>query len=152
MRISDWSSDVCSSDLESVHWVGYFGYASRGDLPARLDPDDPMPTAVWMRTQNVETFIHPEPSPTRAPDSPAPPTAGDEAVPDDYAAAFARVKEHLHAGNSYEVNLTYRPGLAPAPDPVRSYLRTRAIPPAPFPGSLHPPGNWVLRPTPYHHD
>ena len=25
-----------------------------------------------------------------------------------YAAAFARVQEHLHAGNSYEVNLTHR--------------------------------------------
>ena len=29
-------------------------------------------------------------------------------VPKEYAAAFERVQEQLHAGNSYEVNLTYR--------------------------------------------
>src|SRR3546814_21053530 len=102
-----------------------------------------MPTAVWMRTQNVETFIHPEPSPTRAPDSPAPPTAGDEAVPVDYAAAFARVQEHLHAGNSYEVNLTYRLGLAHDLDPVRAYLRRRATNPAPYAGFLQHRGTWL---------
>ncbi|NYG59237.1 para-aminobenzoate synthetase [Nocardioides daedukensis] len=159
-RHRDGASEVAGSDIfevleaemagddESVHWVGYFGYASRGDLPARVDPDDPMPTAVWMRTQNVETFIHPEPSPTRAPDSPAPPTAGDEAVPDDYAAAFARVQEHLHAGNSYEVNLTYRLGLAHDLDPVRAYLRLRAINPAPYAGFLQHRGTWLLSSSP----
>ena len=29
-------------------------------------------------------------------------------APEEYAAAFDRVQEQLHAGNSYEVNLTYR--------------------------------------------
>src|SRR3546814_20036377 len=115
MRISDWSSDVCSSDLESVHWVGYFGYSSRGDLPARLDPDDPMPTAVWMRTQNVDPFIHPEPSPPRAPDSPAPPTPGAEAVPAAHAPAFARVPDTPPPDPPQRVHPPYSPRLSHHP-------------------------------------
>ena len=35
-------------------------------------------------------------------------------VPEAYADAFAAVQEHLHAGNSYEVNLTYRADTASA--------------------------------------
>ena len=30
-----------------VHWVGYFGYTCRTDLPGRPSPD--VPDAVWMR-------------------------------------------------------------------------------------------------------
>ena len=53
-----------------------------------------------------------------------------------YAAAFARVQEHLRAGNSYEVNLTYRLSAEADLDPVATYLRLRDLNPAPYAGCL----------------
>src|SRR3546814_5291987 len=35
MRISDWSSDVCSSDLEELQRIGYLGEETPGDHPIR---------------------------------------------------------------------------------------------------------------------
>ena len=55
-------------------------------------------------------------------------------APAAYAAAFDRVQEHLHAGNSYEVNLTYRLDQASELDPVAAYLRLRELNPAPYAG------------------
>ena len=46
------------------------------------------------------------------------PNRGAPEVPGTYAAAFARVQEHLHAGNSYEVNLTHRLTRALRPRPA----------------------------------
>ena len=57
-------------------------------------------------------------------------------MPDEYAAAFARVQEHLHAGNSYEVNLTHRLARVADLDPVTAYLRLRELNPAPYSGFL----------------
>src|SRR3546814_9907032 len=34
LRISDWSSDVCSSDLASLLWVGWFGFNAGSNLEA----------------------------------------------------------------------------------------------------------------------
>jgi para-aminobenzoate synthetase len=56
--------------------------------------------------------------------------------PADYARAFAQVQEQLHAGNSYEVNLTYRLDASSDLDPVTAYLRLRALNPAPYAGFL----------------
>ena len=53
-----------------------------------------------------------------------------------YAAAFARVQEHLHAGNTYEVNLTHRLRTQSDLDPVDAYLRLRDLNPAPYAGFL----------------
>ena len=57
-------------------------------------------------------------------------------APEAYVAAFARVQEHLRAGNSYEVNLTYRLSAEADPDPVATYLRLRDLNPAPYAGCL----------------
>jgi anthranilate/para-aminobenzoate synthase component I len=46
------------------------------------------------------------------------------------------VQEQLHAGNSYEVNLTHRIEVAADVDPVATYLRLRALNPAPYAGFL----------------
>ena len=59
-----------------------------------------------------------------------------DAAPEAYAAAFARVQEHLRAGNSYEVNLTYRLSAEADLDPVATYLRLRDLNPAPYAGCL----------------
>ena len=108
-------------------WFGYFGYACRPDLPASTGSG--LPDAVWMRPSHVRLFDHQlvghfpnllgsaeankfrDTRSTGYPwDSPPPP----------YATAFAQVQEQLHAGNSYEVNLTYRVATESGLDPVAS--------------------------------
>ena len=65
-----------------------------------------------------------------------------------YADAFAYVQEQLHAGNSYEVNLTYREELGAATDPLETYLRLRASNPAPYAGLLSHRGTHLLSSSP----
>jgi para-aminobenzoate synthetase len=132
-------------------WFGYLGYAARPDLPAY--PDPALPDAVWMRPRSVRVFEHPAPLSAGLPLQESPRTRGlrhlsavatpgtsktssGSAVPESYAAAFAAVQEHLHAGNSYEVNLTYRRAIAADVDPVTAYLRLRDLNPAPYSGFL----------------
>lgn len=134
------------------HWVGYFGYAARPDLPATVAPAGAtrLPDAVWMRAQHLEFFNHALPRT----DQPATPgrVAGTDPVPDAYAAAFAAVVEQLRAGNSYEVNLTHRLGLTSDLDPVAAYRRLRRLNPAPYAGFLQHdvPGHaaWLLSSSP----
>ncbi len=124
-------------------WFGYLGYASRADLPAAGDPL--LPDAVWMLPTAVRVFEHP---PSESPadrgslnmSAPARPDKFSEGLtsptPGEYADAFARVQEHLHAGNSYEVNLTHRLTITDDLDPVTAYLRLRELNPAPYSGFL----------------
>jgi len=126
-----------------VHWVGYFGYACRPDLPA-LTSGSGLPDAVWMRTRQV-TVVHHEPT--------DPPAASggrpvDVPVPAEYAAAFAEVQEQLRAGNSYEVNLTHRLRVESGLDPVTAYLRLRELNPAPYAGYLQHRGTHLLSSSP----
>jgi para-aminobenzoate synthetase len=136
-------------------WFGYLGYASRPDLPAAPSAD--VPDAVWMRPSHVRLFEHG--LPRRNSRSPAQPSAGQREfhrvpgeTPAAYAAAFQQVQEHLHAGNSYEVNLTYRLAQASDLDPVSAYLRLRELNPAPYAGFLQHdvPGAeaWLLSSSP----
>ena len=125
-----------AGDGPDVHWVGYLGYASRPDLPALVDPADPMPTAVWMRTTHVRRRSSTRSRSRRAGWRRRPtPVATRRTVPEDYAAAFADVQEQLRAGNSYEVNLTHRLTVHSDLDPVAAYLRLRASTPRRTPGS-----------------
>ena len=135
-----------ATDPPDVHWVGYFGYASRPDLPALVQPDASMPDAVWMRTRYVTVFHHPE----DLVETEAVPVGRlpDVAVPDEYAAAFAEVQEQLRAGNSYEVNLTHRLTIESDLDPVTAYLRLRALNPAPYAGFLRHHGRCLLSSSP----
>jgi len=134
-------------------WFGYFGYAARPDLPARPDPD--LPDAIWMRPSHIRLFEHAE-ALGRVPEHDA--SAGlrhTTPVPGEYADAFAQVQEHLHAGNSYEVNLTHRLRIASETDPATAYLRLRSLNPAPYAGFLQHsvPGRpeatgWLLSSSP----
>ena len=142
-------------------WFGYLGYGARPDLPAALATGPGvLPDAVWMRARHVRLFEHPAPGSDAATDAAErgrvpehEPGAGEgdttppggsapspgplpEPPPAEYAAAFARVQEHLHAGNSYEVNLTYRQSRRSDLDPVTAYLRLRDLNPAPYAGFL----------------
>ena len=139
-----------------VSWVGYLGYACRRDLPARPgDPARGVPDAVWMRVRSP----HPLPTPARTSygtvagatssyDVRRGEGESEGSVPADYAAAFAQVQAELHAGNSYEVNLTYREQVASAVDPVSAYLRLRAANPAPYSGYLQHHGVHLLSSSP----
>ena len=138
------------------HWVGYLGYACRPDLPARIGSG--LPDAVWMRPREIRFFDHEllgqnwtlsaEVSGQRVQF----PGLTGETAPSLYPTAFAEVQEQLHAGNSYEVNLTYRVETESETDPVTAYLRLRELNPAPYAGFLQHdvPGAraWLLSSSP----
>ena len=132
----------------AAQWVGYFGYAANPHQPARTasagTADGLVPDAVWMRCTDVSVIEEPEHLPDPAPR----PRAKAGPVPDWYAASFAAVQEALHAGHSYEVNLTYRERLASDVDPVTAYLRLRAANPAPYACFLRHPGVALLSSSP----
>ncbi|WP_041451519.1 anthranilate synthase component I family protein [Hoyosella subflava] len=134
-----------ADDSADVLWVGYFGYASRPDLPASTELNG-MPDAIWMRARHTQVITHgqgyEDAVPVKAPpNSPHP-------VPAEYAAAFAAVQQQLHAGNTYEVNLTHRQVVRSDMDPVAAYLRLRALNPAPYAGFLQHQGRWLLSSSP----
>ncbi len=126
-----------------VHWVGCFGYASRPDLPAR--PWGIGPDAVWMRSRGVQFFTH---DPSFVEERPPASAPAPSKAPTCYADAFAEVQEQLHAGNSYEVNLTYREAVDGSDDPLATYLRLRASNPAPYAGLLSHQGTHLLSSSP----
>jgi para-aminobenzoate synthetase len=113
---------------QTDQWFGYFGYACRPDLPAAYGSG--LPDAVWMRPGRVQVFEHGDSgfeAQARGAFAPQPPSA-------TYTAAYDRVQEQLHAGNTYEVNLTYRVATESDLDPVTAYLRLRELNPAPYAG------------------
>ncbi len=128
-----------------VRWVGYLGYASRPDLPAR--PAVGVPDAVWMRLRDPQLIHAPPRPPLREPEPPAPQPAVPP-VPAGYATAYQAVQRQLRLGNSYEVNLTYRDSLLSERDPVETYLRLRELNPAPYAGYLQHQGVHLLSSSP----
>jgi para-aminobenzoate synthetase len=124
-----------------THWVGYFGYAARPDLPARSRPG--VPDAVWMRARSIQVTEEPGRVPKRSPGRPL-----QHSTPAWYADAFAAVQEQLHAGNTYEVNLTHRTEEDSPLDPVAIYARMRANSPAPYSGVLRHHDTWLLSSSP----
>jgi para-aminobenzoate synthetase len=124
-----------------THWVGYFGYAARPDLPARSMPG--VPDAVWMRARSVQVVEEPGRALNRSSGQPP-----EHSTPRWYAEAFAAVQEQLRAGNSYEVNLTYRLLRESRRDPVDVYGRLRSTNPAPYAGVLRHGDTWLLSASP----
>ena len=131
------------------HWFGYLGYACRPDLPARPGRRDArrgVDAGAARRVLRTHLAGSPAEQPARRRRS------DGHWCRDEYAAAFARVQEQLHAGNSYEVNLTYRVAADCELDPATAYLRLRELNPAPYAGFLQHdvPGAraWLLSSTP----
>ena len=118
-----------------AHWFGWLGYAARPDLPARpassAEAGD-VPDAVWLRPSHLRVVDHPAAAGHASTAGPLPPGAAPQA----YRDAFAVVQEHLHAGDSYEVNLTERLEVVSDLDQAQAYLRLRALNPAPYAGFL----------------
>lgn len=67
---------------------------------------------------------------------------------DTYAAAFARVKEHIRRGDCYQVNLTQRFRARGEGDAWHAYLKLREINPAPFAAYLDWPEGRILSSSP----
>lgn len=126
--------------------AGYLGYACRRDLPARAATD--LPDAVLLLSEatpngpGMAGRRGPEADAARASttagvltDMPAPVRdgSGRPVIPAEYAAAFAEVQEALHAGDTYETNLTYRitATTSRSPDELRA-----ALEPTPYAGML----------------
>jgi para-aminobenzoate synthetase len=140
----------------SDQWFGYFGYACRPDLPALTDADG-VPDAVWMRPSHVRLFDH-EPGPRNSRLAHKALSAEREnhrssgETPATYTTPFTQVREELLAGNSYEVNLTYRVDTESPVGPADAYLRLRELNPAPYAGFLQHdvPGAraWLLSSSP----
>ncbi len=127
--------DEIAAGPDDALWVGYLGYAARPDLPAR--PGAGQPDAVWLRV-HPDRLLTPEPVEAAPADRgiPAPREKGPLVDEGWYAGAFDAVQEHLHAGRSYEVNLTYRVAADAAADPASVYLGLRHRSPAPYAGYL----------------
>jgi para-aminobenzoate synthetase len=153
-------ADELATGAPDDQWFGYFGYAARPDLFA-ASPDPYLPDAVWMRCRHVRFFDHEvaeggllsHQRRVSDPDSwRRGPDAGPDGPPISYRQAFERVQEHLYAGNSYEVNLTYRLESRGSADPLSTYLRLRQVNPAPYAGFLQHdlPGHraWLLSSSP----
>ncbi|MFL6022550.1 MAG: anthranilate synthase component I family protein [Marmoricola sp.] len=124
----------------ATHWVGYFGYAARPDLPARSLRG--VPDAIWMRARDVQVIEGPASAVGVQVESVGAP------VPTWYASAFDRVQEHLRAGNSYEVNLTYRDEHRSDREPLEIYTSLRSTNPAPYAGVLRHGDTWLLSASP----
>ncbi|HJQ04107.1 MAG TPA: anthranilate synthase component I family protein [Nocardioides sp.] len=133
---------------EDARWYGYFGYASRSDLPASPDPHQP--DAVWMRPSHRESLVVAHRNAVLG--GPQLTIRGTRTADSAYVEAFGRVQEELHAGNSYEVNLTHRVEVESELDPATAYLRLSELNPAPYAGFLQHdvPGAraWLLSSSP----
>src|SRR5688572_19794587 len=66
----------------------------------------------------------------------------------DYAAAFRRVHDYIHAGDCYQINLAQRFAAPAAGDPWLAYQALRIINPAPYSAFLSTPFGTVLSASP----
>ena len=108
----------------------------RPDLPALRRDHCPTPSGCGPATSGSSTTPAVRAPGTCGVATPASGPRRPGSRPAAYAAAFAQVQEALHAGNSYEVNLTYRLDAESDLDPVAAYLRLRELNPAPYAGFL----------------
>jgi para-aminobenzoate synthetase component 1 len=67
---------------------------------------------------------------------------------DDYAERFARIKEHIRAGDCYQVNFAQRFSAPVAGDPWAAYRQLRQHNPAPFSAFMRLPDGAVLSSSP----
>lgn len=132
-------------------WVGYFGYASRTDLPARCHQQTGhAPDAVWMGCRTPIVLDEPPAvTPNRAmPRRPTPLAPGIAPPLAAYEDWFERVQQHLRSGNSYELNLTFRASTPSSRHPMAAYLELRNLNPAPYAGLLSHHGSSLLAASP----
>ncbi|MBU6248450.1 MAG: aminodeoxychorismate synthase component I [Xanthomonadaceae bacterium] len=149
-------------------WLLFLGYELAGEIEPRLRlrPHAVLPVALALRCPAAAIVDHArgvtelvaEPgheallermatdldAPARWPDL-APPLAIEEDDPQRFLEGVARIHEHLHAGDIFQVNLSraWRARYAAAPSPAALYDALRRANPAPFAGLLQQPG-WSI--------
>ena len=65
-----------------------------------------------------------------------------------YATAFGRVRDYIHAGDCYQINLAQRFAAPAAGDPWLAYQALRVINPAPYAAYLNTPHGQILSASP----
>ncbi|WVM88912.1 aminodeoxychorismate synthase component I [Halopseudomonas pachastrellae] len=65
-----------------------------------------------------------------------------------YAAAFERIQQYIHAGDCYQINLAQRFSATFSGDPLEAYTRLRERSPTPFSAYLEVPGGTLLSLSP----
>jgi para-aminobenzoate synthetase component 1 len=136
--------------------VGYLGYGLKRfveTLPERAPDDLGLPDCYLCFYDRIARFggaggSHPSPAPRRGVAVPAEAIADSTFTAEAYRAAVERVREHIFAGDVYQVNLSQRFRLPLAGDPFEAYVRLRNVNPAPFAAYLNFPELQVLSASP----
>ena len=131
--------------------AGYLGYGLKRfveKLPDRALDDLALPDACICFYDRVERFEEMPAEPPRPAHLPPAAIADSTFTAASYRRAVERVKEHIFAGDVYQVNLSQRFRLPLAGEPFDAYLRMRHVNPAPFAAYLNFPGMQVLSASP----
>ena len=99
----------------------------------------------WLRL--VARLSEPPPERARPPFRITAPVASNLSR-DAYAAAFRRVRDYIHAGDCYQVNLAQRFAAPATGDPWLAYQALRVINPAPYSAFLSTPYGTVMSASP----
>ncbi len=131
--------------------IGYLAYDLKRHvetLPEAAAADLALPDCFLCFYDRIERFD----APPAAAACPAPriaaPPAASTFTPEAYRRAVARVREHIFAGDVYQVNLSQRFALPLAGTPFDAYMRLRRVNPAPFAAYLNFPELQVLSASP----
>ena len=131
--------------------AGYLAYELKRHvekLPERAVDDLQLPDAYLCFYDRVDRFDDVAPATNMRSDAGAAVTAASTFTAEAYRRAVARVREHIVAGDVYQVNLSQRFALPLAGDPFDAYLRLRCVNPAPFAAYLNFPELRVLSASP----
>ena len=127
--IYDWAL-VLDHQQHSAHLVSHQRFAETAtllpDILARLQNQPPLPPDTFQVHGNVRSnFTH-----------------------ENYASAFAAVKNYLLAGDCYQINLAQRFSAKAEGDAFGAYLRLRSLSPAPYAAFLNFPQARILCSSP----
>ena len=138
----------CDLDLPDLA-LGFYDWAVVVDHAERrawlsAQGRDPRAAAVWA---DLPALLEQRPARARQPFravSPVQPSFDRVR----YAAAFARIQEHIRAGDCYQINLTQRFKARAQGDPWAAYLNLRRTNPAPYSAYLDYPFGQILSSSP----
>ena len=140
--------DAVRQGCHAAGWIGYeTGFALEPKLAALAEVEDAeAPPLLWFGLFRQAERIDPAAFSAMLPD-PAGAWAGAPTPlvsRSDYAAALARVKDWIAAGDIYQANLSFRASVAVQGTPLALYARLRAAAGAGWGGVVHDGTRWLL--------
>lgn len=105
------------------------------------------PETDWKWDRLITRFSSPAAERARVPFRITAPIASNLSR-DAYAAAFARVRDYIYAGDCYQINLAQRFAALAAGDPWLAYQQLRIMSPAPYSAYFNTPCGTVLSASP----